>query len=188
MPAIYRKRENLFEKGEREWRVEDDALVCRMPDGSERRTPWTDIKALQLRFYPTMAKPWLHQITLQSRHGRIAIDNGHFTGFGSFEDRSAGYAPFVRAVLTQIQAKAPDARVHFGSPPVAFWMQLTFVLLSLILLAAVLLLLPLPAPFPLVVIVKLGVLAYALAMLPRWIRKNVPHDGDLKSAFEQLPQ
>ncbi len=187
MPIIYRKRENLFEKGEREWRVEDDALVCRAPGGSERRTPWADIKALQLRFYPTMAKPWLHQITLQTRSGRIVIDNGHFAGLADFEDRSATYTPFARAVLAQIRAQAPGARVHFGSPPVAFWMQLAFVSIGLIALAAVLLLLPLPAPFPLVVVVKLGVLLYALAMMPRWIRKNLPRDGDIASAFEQLP-
>ncbi|MBV9991588.1 MAG: hypothetical protein JOZ72_09875 [Alphaproteobacteria bacterium] len=134
-----------------------------------------------------MAKPWLHQITPQTRSGRIATDNGHISRACDFDDRSAAYAPFVRAMLTQIQARAPDARVHFGSPPVAFWMQLAFVSVALILLAAVLLLLPLPAPFPLAVIAKLGVILYGLAMLPRWIRKNLPRDGDLKSAFEQLP-
>jgi len=187
MPAVYRKRENLFEKGEREWRVENDALVCRMPDGTERRVPWTEIKALQLRYYPTMAKPWLHQITIQTPRTRVTIDNGHFAGVADFEDRTASYAPFLRATLTQIQAQAPGVRVHFGSQSGPFWAQLAFVSLSLIVLAAVLLLLPLPAPFPVVVIVKLGVILYGLAMLPRWIRKNLPRDGDLKSAFDQIP-
>src|SRR6185312_1845696 len=184
MPVIYRKRENLFEKGEREWRVEDDALVCRLPDGAERRIPWTGVTALQLRFYPTRSKPWLHQVTLETHGGRIAIDNGHFSSIADFDDRTATYAPFLRAMLTEIKAKAPSARVHFGSPPGSFWLQLAFVSLALIMLAAVLLLLPLPAPFPLVVVAKFGVIIYGLAMMPRWIAKNLPRDGTIDGAFE----
>jgi len=187
MPVIYRKRENLFERGEREWRVEDDSLVCRMPDGTERRTPWSDVAALQLRFYPTMTKPWLHQVALQTRGGRIAIDNGHFSEIASFDDRTATYAPFLRAMLTQIKVKTPNVRVHFGSRPGAFWAQMIFVSLSLIMLGAVLLFIPLPAPFPLVVVAKLGVIVYGIAMMPRWIAKNLPRDGTIDGAFEQIP-
>jgi hypothetical protein len=187
MEAVYRKRENLFVNGETEWRVADDALIRVTPDGKETRVPWRDVTSLRLRFYPTSAKPWLHEFHLATASAAIVIDNCHFAGVGDFQDRSADYSAFVRAALAHIRACAPGATVALGSNPATFWTMMAFVAASMALLAAVLILIPLPAPLPVVVIAKLAVFVIALVRLPRWIARNWPREGDLETAAAALP-
>jgi len=187
MTVVYRKRENFFEKGEREWRVEDDALVRRGADGIEARWNWRDARAVRLRWFPSYAKPWLHQFRVETAAAKVTIDNGHFQGIASFEERSATYTPFVRAALERIRTLSPNVQVHIGSTPLAFWATMALVAVSFAGLAAVLILLPLPAPFPVVVMAKLGVIAYGLFLLPRWIAKNRPQHSDLAHAADDLP-
>ncbi|HWA88921.1 MAG TPA: hypothetical protein VG889_02725 [Rhizomicrobium sp.] len=183
----YRKRENLFTNGESEYRIDDDALVRRAPDGSEQRIAWRDVKALRVRFFPTMAKPWLHEFRVEAAGATMTIDNGHFAGVADFEDRSASYTPFVRAALARVQAQAPKAQVRIGSRPLAFWATMSFVALAFAMLAAVVIVLPLPAPFPLAAIAKLAVIAYGLYLLPRWVRRNWPRGASFDSAAAELP-
>lgn len=187
MTVAYRKRENIFTKGETEWRIEDEALVRRAPDGSEQRIAWRDVTALRIRFYPTIAKPWLHQFRIESRNAGMTIDNGHFAGLADFEDRSASYSPFVRAALDRIRERAPNAQVHVGSRPLAFWASMAFVALGLALLAVVVIALPFPAPLPVAAVAKLGIIVYGIVMMLRWIRRNWPRNGDLASAAKELP-
>jgi hypothetical protein len=187
MTIAYRKRDNLFTSGETEWRVEDDALVRRASDGSERRIAWKDVTRARVRFYPTIAKPWLHQFRVEGCNASVTVDNGHFAGLADFEDRSESYSPFVRAALAHIGAQAPGAQIDVGSRPLTFWATMVFVAVSLGLLAAVLILLPLPAAPPFAAIVKLAVLAYGALMLPRWIRHNWPRRGDIAAAERELP-
>lgn len=187
MTIVYRKRENIFAKGETEWRVEDDALLRRAPDGAEQRIAWRDVTALRIRFYPTIAKPWLHQFRIDTRAASMTIDNGHFAGLADFEDRSASYSPFVRAALERIRERAPIAQVRVGSRPLAFWASMAFVTLSLVLLAAVMIVLPFPAPLPVAALAKLAIIVYGIVMLPRWIRRNWPRNGDLARAAKELP-
>jgi hypothetical protein len=187
MIAIYRKRDTLFDKGETEWRVEDDALVRKTPDGTETRYPWAEVVAVRVRANPTMAKSWLHQTTIATTHTRFAIDNSHFVGLSEFEDRSADYSPFVRAALDRIAENAPAARVEIGAAQVSFWLQVLFMSASFVMLALVFFYIPLPAPLPLAVIVKLGVIVYLMTLLPRWLRGSRPRHGDFKCAAEDLP-
>lgn len=188
MTTTYRKRENFFEKSEREWRVEDEALVRRDIDGTESRWAWTDMRAVRLRWFPTYAKPWLHQFRIETAASKATIDNGHFQGIGQFEDRSASYGPFVRAALERIRALSPSAQVHIGSTTLAFWATMIFVALSFAGLAVVLILLPFPAYNPVVLIAKLAIIAYGLMLLPRWVSKNRPRRSDLAHAADDLPK
>lgn len=187
MTISYCKRENMFEKGESAWRVEDDALVCVKPDGGTLRHVWREVTALRVRFRPTTAKPWLHEFTLETARGSVTVDNGHFAGLGNFEDRSASYTPFVRAAIGRVRTLAPQAQVQIGSPPVRYWTQLGFAAVSLFFVA-VLILIFAPALWPLAVLVKLGVIAYGLLLLPKWIRRNRPRPGDFDTALAELPQ
>jgi len=187
MTVVYRKRENLFENGECEWRVEDDALVRTAPGGAQTRLNWADVRSLRVRFSPSTAKPWLHQFSIETASGSATIDNCQFAGIAQFEDRSADYAPFVRAALERIAVLAPGAQVHVGSTPFAFWGSLAFMTACFALLIFVLIAIPLPAPLPVTIAVKLGVIVYGLFLLPRWIRRNWPRGGDLQSAARELP-
>lgn len=187
MTVVYRKRENLFAKGETEWRVENDALIRTGADGTQTRLAWRDVASLRLRLYPTSAKPWLHEFHLAAPGTRLVIDNCHFAGVGEFEDRSADYAAFVRAALERIRECAPQARVTLGSDAMSFWAMLAFAATSIALLTAVLILIPLPAPLPIVVIAKLAVFTLALLRLPRWVARNWPRKADLQTAAAALP-
>jgi len=187
MIAIYRKRDNIFDKGETEWRVEDDALVRKSADGIETRFPWNDVVAVHVRANPTMAKRWLHQCIIATHHAQLTIDNSHFVAVSDFEDRSASYSPFMRAALERIAAQAPGTRFEIGAAPTWFWLQVLFMGAGLAALAAVLIYIPLPAPLPLAVIVKLGIIAYMFTLLPRWFRGSWPRHGDVKSAAASLP-
>ena len=187
MMIVYRKRENLFESGEREWRAEDDALVCRKPDGKEPKLLWRDVALVRLRQYPTAAKPWLHEFHIETPRTQVTLDNCHFLGVGNFEDRSATYTPFVRAALERIRAEAPNVRVRIGATGGGYFGALAVAVLGLLALAGALFLIPLPAPLPLVIIVKLGVIAYAASMMPRWLRANRPREATLEEAGATLP-
>lgn len=187
MTAIYRKRGNVFESGETEWRAEDDALVRKDAAGGEARFRWADVVAIRLHRNLTMSKRWLHQCTIATRDARITIDNAHFLRVGDFEDRSAAYSPFVRAALERIATLAPNARVEIGSTPAQFWPQVLFMSAGLAALAAVLIYIPLPASLPVVVAVKLAIVVYMLTLLPRWLRGSWPRHGDLKTAAAELP-
>ncbi len=179
---IYRKRRNLFEKDECEWRVEPDALVFRDAHQHEIRLAWRDVKAVRLAYAPTRAKTWRHVFVLTMKSGlQTEIDNAHFAGIGDFEDRSASYAPFVRAALARIKAEAPDAVVRVGSSPLAYLVQAAFVLAAFAGLAAVLLLLP--VSFSGIVIVKLALIAAFLPMLWRWLKYARPR----RASFDALP-
>lgn len=187
MTSVYRKRENFLLKGESEGRIEPDALVWLRPDGTVQSLRWAEVRSIRLRSNPAMGKRWRHQTRIDTAASSIAIDNGHFAGISDFEDRSRDYSPFVRAALERIQACAPQASVEIGSPPLVFFGLMAFAIAGLAALVFVLIALPLPAPFPLVVIAKLGIVAYLLTMMPRWIRTNWPRKGDFKSAAGALP-
>lgn len=187
MIAIYRKRNSLFQRGDTQWRVEQDAFACRAPDGSETQLRWGDVRWVRLRYNPSLAKPWMHSFLVATQQTRIAVDNAHFAGINDFEDRSAEYSRLVRAALERIAALSPRAQVHLGTTPLAFVAQAAFVAIALIGLAVVLIMLPVGPEVSLQVAVKLLLI---LAMLPlawRWFRKNRPRTIDLDHAADDLP-
>lgn len=184
-PVIYRRRRNAVTRSEREWRVEDDALVTCGASGRERRLAWSDVVAVRLCGAPTRAKPWRHVFELKARNGtRTAIDNGHFVSVGKFEDRSASYAPFVRAALARVQAANPDARALIGETPKRYFMLMLAALIGLGALAFALIVVPSPLDsLPYAGLIKFGLI---LAMLPvfwRWVIKAFPRGV----AIEDIP-
>lgn len=174
MTVSYAKRRNLFEKGEWEWRVTDDALVARDPKGAEDIGRWRDVVAVRLGFEPTRFKTWRHVIELRFRNGaKWQIDNVHFAGVGDFENRSASYNPFVHAVVAQLKAKAPDAKGRVGSAPVFYWVSVIGLSILFAFLGMLLLAIPI-AEFPGMVWVKLGLIAFFLPTLFLWAKKGFP--------------
>lgn len=184
----YAKRENVFEKTERVWTVEPDALVWSGMDGTFARAPWTDVLSVRLTYAPTRMKPWRHKLTLKTRDGAVwTIDNAHFQGVGEFEDRSGSFTPFVLACVERIAALAPAARARLGSDPLAYWAQLAFVALMFGLLAFVII--ALPTPFGAVIWIKLGLIAVMLPVMFSFAVRAWPRSADLDAeAFrEALP-
>lgn len=173
--ARYAKRDSLFTKAPREWRVEDDALIERAPDGTERRIPWSASSRVQISFSPTRVKPWRYAFRLWPDAGeRIEIDNVDFKGFANFADTSAAFTPFVHAVLIRVAAARPDARVLLGSALPAYLAGVLFAGGSLILLAVVILVLPIGGAWPPTAIIKLAIIAFMLPTFFKWVKRAKP--------------
>jgi hypothetical protein len=175
-PVIYRRRRGAISRGEREWRVEEDALVTRGASGGERRYRWADIVSVRLYHDPARFRPWRYVFELQPNHQRkIVIDNAHFVGQGDFEDRSAGYSPFVRAALTRLAAENPKVRALIGETQKRYFFLLLGALIALGALAYALVAVRTPLDaLPYAGLIKFGVILLMLPVFWRWVIRAVP--------------
>jgi hypothetical protein len=175
-PVVYRRRRNALTRAEREWRVEEAALVTRGASGRERRLAWEDVSSVRLSFAPTRFKPWRYLFSIEHRDGRkTQIDNAHYLGFARFEDRSESYAPFVRAAVARIAACNPKARALIGETTTRYFFLLLAALLGLGGVAFVLVALPTPLDgLPFAGLIKLGLVLAMLPVFARWVLGAMP--------------
>jgi hypothetical protein len=112
-------------RGNAGYRLTDDAIVGR--DGS---LPLSELASLRLYTVPgmqslangTVARP-SRRCTIRARDGRkIALSSLHFLGLGRFEDRTATFVPFVRALVARLAARYPDVELLAGMPPALWWL------------------------------------------------------------------
>lgn len=187
---VYAKRENLFEKTERRWAVEPEGLRQVQEGGPGVLMPWSAVREIRLTYAPTRAKTWRHKLTLRVSRGSWVIDNVHFAGIGSFEDRSASFGPFVLACVEHVRDAAPGAVARLGSDPLAYWAQMGFVTVMFVLLAAVVV--ALPVNFTGLIWVKLGLIAVMLPVLAGFMVKSWPRTTTLdpeafRAALPKVP-
>ncbi len=175
-PLIYRKRRNPMARGEREWRVETDALVSIAASGRVRRYRWDQIVSVRLCREPLRARPWRYVFAMQRKDGgKTEIDNAHLLSIGLFEDRSDRFSPFVRAALARIGAANPRARALIGETRKRYFFLLLLSLLGFGALAVTLILAPTPidrlaysAP------IKLGIILVTVLIFWRWVIGAMP--------------
>ncbi|MGE3931496.1 MAG: hypothetical protein AB7G05_15180 [Hyphomonadaceae bacterium] len=185
-PVTYRRRRSAIARGEREWRVEQRALVSRTPSGAEQRIEWRDIVSVRLCCAPMRRRPWRYVFELQQRNGRkIQLDNAHYVGPGDYEERSAAYVDFVRAAAARIAAENPKARALIGETPKRYFFLVLVGMLAIFVAALALAAAPAPD------IVKLVAL---LLMLPafgwlvlRVMPRGVPVDAIPARALPHAP-
>lgn len=129
---IYRRRHNALSRGEREWRIEDEALSSIGASGHVRRWAWKDFVSVRLCREPTRLKPWRYVFEAQFKNGqKVVIDNGHYAGPARFEERSESYTPFIRALLAKLHAANPKLRALTGETPKRYFALMLFALLGL---------------------------------------------------------
>ena len=172
-PVTYTRRRGAVSRGEREWRVENEALVTRGATGRERRYRWADIVSVRLCASPSRLRPWRYVFELQPRHQRkIVLDNAHYISAGKFEERSRSYVLFVRAALARWAATHPNGRALIGETPKRYFLLLLAALLGLGLLAFVLVAVPTPLDaLPYSSLVKFGLM---LPIFWRWVIGAMP--------------
>ncbi len=175
-PVIYRRRRDAISRSEREWRVEDDALVTRGGSGRERRYRWRDIVSVRLLHDPARSKPWRYVFELQPKHQRkIVIDNAHCVNGREFEERSDSYTPFVKAALARWAVAHPKGRALIGETPKRYFFLLISALLGLGVLAYVLVAVPTPLDaLPFANLVKFGIILLMLPVFWGWVLKSMP--------------
>jgi hypothetical protein len=185
-PVIYRRRHSALSRGEREWRVEEGGLVSIGASGHERRWAWKDFLSVRLCFAPTRLKPWRYTFEAQFKNGqKVLIDNGHYLGPGRFEERSAAYTAFMRALLAKLGAANPKLRALIGETQKRYFFLMLAALVGLGALAFVIIAVPTPLDaLPYAAMVKLGLI---LAMLPvfwRWVMRAMPRGV----ALDEIPE
>lgn len=163
-------------RGEREWRVEEHALVTRSASGNERRTQWRDVIGVRLYHEPARYRMWRYAFELHTRQGeRIIIDNAHSTGARAFEDRSAAYTPFVRAALQRIAIDNPKARALLGETPKRYFFLLLTGLIAFGALAYALVGVRTPLDsLPSASLIKLAIVLLMLPIFWRAVLKALP--------------
>ncbi len=186
-PVIYLRRANRAARGEREWRVEDDALVTRGGSGNVRRTKWSEIVSVRLYHDPTPQKPFRYMFALKPRDKvTIEIDNAHYVGPGQFEDRSDTYTPFVRAALARVAERSPKAMALMGETPKRYFFLLLLSLIGLCGLAYVLVALPTPLDgLPNAALIKFGIVLLMLPLFWLWVLRAMPRGVPLDAIPER---
>jgi hypothetical protein len=175
-PVTYRRRGGAISRSEREWRVEDDALVSCGGSGREKRYRWSDIASVRLLHDPARARAWRYVFELQPKHERkIVIDNAHYLGARDFEERSESFTPFVRASIARWAATHPKGRVLIGETPKRYFFLLIGALLGLSLLAYILVAVRTPLDaLPYANLIKFGIILLMLPIFWRSVLKIVP--------------
>ncbi|MBI3437166.1 MAG: hypothetical protein HY054_00650 [Proteobacteria bacterium] len=182
----YRRRRGRVSRGEREWRVSDDALVMMSASGSEKRTPWKDVIGVRLYHEQMRRRPWRYAFELHTKEGeRIIIDNAHWVSGSDYEDRSASYSPFVRAALARIAVANPKARLLTGDTQKRYFFLMLVSLLAFAALACALLLIrtPLDAT-PVAAPAKLGLILLLLPVFWFGVLRSMPRGAPLEPVPE----
>lgn len=182
----YSQRKSAISSGQREWRIEPDALVVHGTRKEKGRVRWADVACVRLGPAPTRLKPWRYIFELRVRDGRaITIDNAHWLRFAAYEDRSSDFTPFVLNALRRIEAANPKARALVGD---ACWRHNAYLVLALAGLAAAataLILAPTPLDaLPGAWLIKLALVLLMLPAFAFWILKAFPRGA----ALHNLPE
>jgi hypothetical protein len=167
----YRVRQNAFEQ-ERLWRVGRHGLSW---DGGEKKGhfPFSEIVSIRLSFTPTRFDFARYRCVVKRFNGwRETIVSTSYAGIGSFEDRSASYAAFVRRLVAEAAQANPAVRFEAGESRLKYWGSIAILVGAFALLAVVVLSIGLAPTW--LVIAKLAVIAFLLPVGLLWIAKNRP--------------
>jgi len=175
-PISYLRRRDALSRGERAWRVDEDALVSVGGSGNERRYRWADIENVRLCAEPRQARPWRYVFELQTRRGgKLVIDNAHYVGPGRYEERSESYRAFVSASLERLAATKPDMRALIGEMPKRYFFLLLTALIGLGVFAYVLIAVRTPLDaLPYAMLIKLAIVLLMLPIFWRWVLGAMP--------------
>lgn len=170
---------------EKTWRLDGDTLWMCVEGQQDIPFPLAAIRRLRLSFDPSRFQRGLFRCHLYNTGGKCAaIQNGHFKGFASFEERTETYLPFVRALISRLVSVNPRCEFIGGTSHLSWWAHFLFlaVVFAFLILALILLY---SAIGPLA-IVKLVVIAFFIPTTVRWFTKNWPRKFSAYSVPEKL--
>ena len=98
---------------ERVWSLGPDALHWKS-EKREGHIPYADIRKMRLIAYANTGGEQYQCAVSTLRQGKIKIRSHHYVSLGNFEDRTATYAPFIRALLDRVAAASPQAAFRAG--------------------------------------------------------------------------
>lgn len=94
--------------------LDDDSLYWQAGERREQRR-YADIASVHLITYPGYGGRPL-QCTLTDRAGKkILIRSHHYVSLGNFQDRTGTYGPFIKALVSRLDAQGHDVAFDYGS-------------------------------------------------------------------------
>ncbi len=180
----HRCRVSVLEK-ETLWSLRGDTLVRAVDGMPEYPVPLASITEIRLQYAPTRYQPFRFICRLSdSRRLCAALQNEHFSGFATFEDRSRSYRELVLALIRRRTNLGPGCR-YLGGTSLANWvLQSSFMAGSLVMLAVVLFHFWSAAGW--MILVKLVIIAWMVPMGFRWVVRNKPAEFDPSAVPDHL--
>jgi len=168
----------------RSFRLLDDRLLWQEA-GSQRERRYADITSVHLIAYPGYGGQPL-QCTLTDRDGKkIKIRSHSYVSLGNFQDRTATYGPWIRALLANLEAKGHGVGFYYGSNIMrAVWSTLFW--LSVLVLVGYMFALIGGAGRSVGTIAPMAFVAVFLPVSWLMIRQNRPGTFDPKSPPPQM--
>lgn len=114
MSDLMHEVRNSLADATRAFRLEPDAVSWREGDRQERLL-YSEIASLHLSSYSDLQE-LQRQCTLTDRAGKtLKIRSHHYVSLGNFEDRTATYAPFIRALIDRLAGEGSPVAFEQGS-------------------------------------------------------------------------
>lgn len=174
--VLHRARNSALDR-DTSWTLRENDLMIE-PDGDPPSSvPLAAITRVSLLYDPTRFQPNRFRCRIQCRDGRtFTFRSEHYSGFATFEDRSASYRHLVTALCQRTSMANPGCVFASGKNRPAYWLQIAFLTLGLLVLLVILLIAWTAIGW--VVILKLILLALMMPMLVRWVGRNRPGNFD----------
>jgi hypothetical protein len=170
---------------EKTWRLDGDTLWMCAEGQRDVPFPLSEIRKLRLSFDPSRFQRGLFRSHLYNSGGKCAsIQNGHYKGFASFEERTETYLPFVHSLISRLVSLNPRCVFIAGTSHLSWWAHAAFLAVVFGLLILVLILLHSAIGPP--AILKLVIIAFFIPTTVRWFTKNWPRRFSPYSTPEKL--
>jgi hypothetical protein len=160
-------------ESQKTWRIDGDKLWICNEGQPELALPLNSILKLRLSYDPSRIEPNLYRCRLYNRIGKCAtIQNCHYQGIASFEDRTESYLPFVHALISRLASVNPHCQFISGTSHLSWWAHAIFITVSFSFLALVLFYLYSAVGW--LAILKLLIIAFFIPTALQWFIKNWP--------------
>jgi len=171
MSSDFTARRNAFET-DTTWSCGDDALEVRRDGAVLQRFPYVSIRSVNLRFHPTQYSRSRCRCVVRAGGGSTTIDSVSYTGFATFDDRSAAYRKFVSTLVARLDGRG--ARLTHGAGPITYGLSVLLAVVALPLLLAVVAWFLLSSGLGALILVKVLLVLAMLPTLWRYLKRNRP--------------
>lgn len=134
-PLVFRCRRNERESAAT-WTLGPDSLERTEGNGLTKKMAYDEVKELRLLYDPARAAPHRFRCDLNSVAGhRVSLMSKSFVTPRIYEDRSSGYASFVRELIQRVGAAAPHCKFYAGQTPWSFYGGHALALIGVLVIA-----------------------------------------------------
>lgn len=180
----HRVRHSAFDP-DTTWTLRETELWIE-PEGRQASiVPLAAFRRISLLYDPSRFQPNRFRCVILCLDGRtFTFRNEHYVGFSRFEDRSPSYRRLVTALCRRVASANPGCSFACGKSQAAYWIQLAFLSLALVVLLVILAIAWTAIGW--VVVLKLALFILMMPMLVRWITRNRPGSFDPAKPPERL--